>query len=383
MLKRIVIVILFLLTLNSLNAANIELNAYVYQDYTILNYIFTFDNETAQEISFEKPSTATIDYIVDQYGPIKYKIEGNNLVLQPERIDSNTIIVKLRAQELSKEISLTESFRSYQKFNFNIDNFIFKVTLKNDFGEIVNVFPNNNTITNNNRVEWEGGKNANSLYIINFKKDVIIDEEPVDRSLLYIIIIMISFILICTTILIVFYKKFVRSSNLNKKKEKEPISNEEVVDKNLEEKDNLEKDIEDINHQEVIVNKDSEKTVTKSDNLEKNIEDINHQEVIVNKDSEKAEINSKDNDIIKEIIEKHLTENEKSVVQIVRAHEGIQQNEILNYVPSLTKSNLSKIVSKLHAKRILNRIKVGKTNNIYLGDKLIKGEEPQQDNVKE
>ena len=71
-----------------------------------------------------------------------------------------------------------------------------------------------------------------------------------------------------------------------------------------------------------------------------------------------------------EITSKYLTENEKEIVEIVNTNEGISQNDILNFLPNLTKSNLSKIISKLNSKRILKRIRVGKINKIYLGDKL-------------
>src|SRR5690606_2024562 len=80
----------------------------------------------------------------------------------------------------------------------------------------------------------------------------------------------------------------------------------------------------------------------------------------------------------KEFIHKYLTENEQEVVSIVKEHPGIQQYDILNYLPSFTKSNLSKIISKLHAKKILNRIKVGKINKIYLGEKLELQEEKEE-----
>ena len=46
-----------------------------------------------------------------------------------------------------------------------------------------------------------------------------------------------------------------------------------------------------------------------------------------------------------------------------------------NFIKSIysTKVTLSKIISKLHSRKILSRIKVGKVNKIYLGDKIEKG----------
>ena len=405
MLKKIMIVILFLLTLNGLNATDVELNAYVYEDYTILNYIFTFENETSQEISFEKVFDASIDYIVDQYGPIKYSIENENLILQPQKVDNNTIIVKLRSQELSKQILSTESFRTYQKFNFDVDKFNFKVILKNNFGEVISVFPNNHTITNGNKIEWEVENDRNSLYIVNFKQEIINVEKEKDNTFLYVSIIMIAFILICIVILIVFYKNFIHSSNKKiiksdiKSEHKDKIKKIDNKDKNF--RTVIEKDIvadkhdiadisdnnEDNNYSnDVYVDNLSDKgdadIEQESQRVEKKINKIEKKEKVT-EDKAKEEVSNiaQESDVVKEIIEKYLTENEKNIVQIIKEHEGIQQNEILNYIPSLTKSNLSKIVSKLHAKRILNRIKVGKTNNIYLGEKLTGDDNLKKDSI--
>ena len=39
-------------------------------------------------------------------------------------------------------------------------------------------------------------------------------------------------------------------------------------------------------------------------------------------------------------------------MDVIRKNEGISQYDILNFLPSLTKSNLSKIISKLNSKKI-------------------------------
>ena len=96
-------------------------------------------------------------------------------------------------------------------------------------------------------------------------------------------------------------------------------------------------------------------------NIEKSTDDID--ETITEKTKTHDEL-------FNEFIEKHLTENEKEIARLIKEKEGITQYDILNHIPKLTKSNLSKIISKLDAKKILKRIKVGKVNNIYLGERL-------------
>ena len=68
--------------------------------------------------------------------------------------------------------------------------------------------------------------------------------------------------------------------------------------------------------------------------------------------------------------DKFLTDNEKKVVEAVLKKEGIQQIEILDSVRELSNSSLSKIIAKLHSKDILQRVRVGKINKIYLGGKV-------------
>ena len=75
-----------------------------------------------------------------------------------------------------------------------------------------------------------------------------------------------------------------------------------------------------------------------------------------------------------EQINKFLTENEKEVVGIIKENQGISQYDILNHLPHLTKSNLSKIISKLNSRKFLNRIRVGKVNKIHLGERLDESE---------
>ena len=85
----------------------------------------------------------------------------------------------------------------------------------------------------------------------------------------------------------------------------------------------------------------------------------------------KSNLNKKDEHLnYSEMKEKYLTENEKEVVEVIKKNIGISQLDILNFLPYLTKSNLSKIITKLDSKKFLHRVKVGKVTKIYLGEAL-------------
>jgi hypothetical protein len=101
---------------------------------------------------------------------------------------------------------------------------------------------------------------------------------------------------------------------------------------------------------------------------------------ILTEEGHDDKIDSKINEVeYREVMARFLTDNEKLVVSCIRENEGISQFDILNFLPKLTKSNLSKIISKLDNKKILKRIRVGKVNKIYLGSRF----EVKSDDVKE
>ena len=85
---------------------------------------------------------------------------------------------------------------------------------------------------------------------------------------------------------------------------------------------------------------------------------------------EKFEKKIKDKENFESVLNKYLTENEKQIANLIKKHEGITQLDILSFLPKITKSNLSKIISKLHQNKFLTRVRVGKENKIYLGEKL-------------
>ena len=120
-------------------------------------------------------------------------------------------------------------------------------------------------------------------------------------------------------------------------------------------------------------NDDSDKTTIES------IDSLTHEDLNNNHNNNRHKHNGNNsiNDVhskineeeYKEVMDRFLTDNEKLVVSCIRDNEGISQYDILNFLPKLTKSNLSKIISKLDNKKILKRIRVGKVNKIYLGNR--------------
>jgi large-conductance mechanosensitive channel len=308
-------------------ATTVDITANVYKDFTIFNYIFNFNQtDSIDKFSFEKPRDAQLNYIVDKYAQVQYTQAGDYYIIEPKETRNNTFIIKFKSNQISEELLKTDSIRTYFNFNIEIQELNFELILRDNFGEIINIYPQNYNIHPNNRITWQSTNvHEESLYIVNFKDaSKASQEKPISYLLIISYIIPIIILGIGVFILFRKYKKLEKKSKYHK------------------------------NNQEEI-------QPPKTNNI---------------KTEEEKEESTKN--IFEEIINKHLTENEKEVVMLVKEKEGISQYDILNFIPKLTKSNLSKIISKLHSKKILKRIKVGKVNHIYLGDKLNQGKQNQE-----
>jgi DNA-binding MarR family transcriptional regulator len=215
-------------------------------------------------------------------------------------------------------------------FNIPINNLKFTLNLLDNISKINDVFPRNYLIdSENKKIEWNLKNFTDySLFLVKFDEINNLTENNENNKSMFgilITILILSLIIIIIKLLIKYKKlelNFIKNKNIPKENEK---LEENVLNLNLSLKE------EDKN----------------------NIED--------NKiDFEKY---------LNEYAEKYLTENEKEVLFVIKNNEGILQNEILNYLPKLNKSTLSKIISKLETKKVLNKIKVGKVNKIFLGEK--------------
>jgi hypothetical protein len=332
MLRKIVLAFLLIFSINFVYSADVEVSAYVYSDSTIFNYILKFnENDTVNKFSVEKPKDAQLSYIVNENGPIEYDEAGDYYIFKPEAIEDDVFLLKYESKMLSEEIFVTDSFRTYINFNFPVDNLEFNLYLKDDFGEVIDLFPRDFDLKDNKYTWSLSNVSKESLFVINFKPEEVMPVVVKDNNSFnyYLVLgIMIPLLAFIVLIFFVYYK----NKNGLKNFKSDDVMDIEVENGDLE-------------------------------SVQKNL-NVGKKEVEI---KEEGDI---DQDSFDEFVSKHLTENEKEVVKLIKEYEGITQHDILNYLPKLTKSNLSKIISKLHSRKILNRIKVGKVNKIHLGDKL-------------
>lgn len=338
MLKRIFSFIILLLSINIIFAANVNLSINVGDNETIFNYVISFkDNENYDSFSLEKPSYSNMIYVKDDSNDSQlYSVAGDYFIFKSDKKLNQNYYIKFMTKTISKEINQNNRFKTYINFNFPVQNFDLKVNFSQKYNTVDEIFPREYSILKDGRFEWkQTNLEKDSLFLINFKDKIvstnnssnsqIVDDTTTAKLIdkYMILLIIISFIF-----LVVFLFGIKKIMNIVSEKNK-------VVK---------------------VISKD--KQVITENLLDNNVKE----EIKVS--------NEEINESFEDFIDKYLTENEKEVILVIVDNEGILQNEILNFIPSMKKSNLSKIITKLHSRRILDRIKVGKVNKIHIGSKL-------------
>ena len=326
------------LSISSIYGANINVNTTANLNKTYFTYLVNFSNSDSYSyFSIEKPRDSSIIKAINLNNnrSLFYSSAGDFYIFKTKSTSGNSYLIRFESKVPSNEIKKNNLFKIYLNFNFPVQNLTFFLHLNFNYGSIVDIFPRN-YLMNKKNIEWEiKNPKRDTLVMIDFsslKQGISSSEKnnynSIDKILNFIksLPVIISIILLIFFIIVFYsYKKMV-GSFANFKKEISKKQKSHIEGKNTEESNKEEKQ------------KDEEITEETFD----------------------------------EFLSKYLTENEIEVVLVVKDREGLIQNDILSEVKGLTKSNLSKIITKLDSKQILKRIRVGKVNKIYLGTKLEK-----------
>lgn len=339
---------LFLVLFSSfyiVNSANVEINVSVDVNDTYFDYTFNFlDTESFDKFSFEKPKNSImISAKDDKMKDIFYSSAGDFFIFNPESTSNHSFHIIFKTDSVSDVIAKNKVFKVYENFNIPVDNLQFYLNFDGNFGHIVDVFPRNYYSINDKSYYWNiSSVGKDNLFLINFKGFVPVEDNfktPVSYFENYFNIIL--FVIILIVIIVVYFFRKLLSDLIS--------LNLELIKKQNNSSNNSGNMVKNVNSNSF-----------KEDNIKENIEDNNNN----NLNEENLDFDS--------FIKKYLTENEIDVVLVVKDEQGITQNNILDYIDGMKKSNLSKIITKLHGKKILNRVKVGKVNKIYFGEKLNK-----------
>jgi len=353
MLKINIFIFSFLLLIIGGFGANVEINSNIGMNETIFNYYLDFTNSNNyNSFSFEKPKNSIIISAIDSNNnSLFYSSAGDFFIFKVNPNSMGKYYIKFKSKQVSEELDKNNVFKVYTNFNFPVENLTFKLNMDFSYGEIEDIFPRE-YIMQDQKIVWKlNNLGKDILFMVNFNYvnnsvgDVIVTKSSNtifnDSSLINIlnyfwsnpIILILTISILFIVVLIYIYRKTMRNL-LNFKRE--------------------------------VLKKELSKNILKS----KDIDDSSLMVDELNDDSNIVE--EVKMETFNEYVSKYLTENELDVVNIVKDNEGLIQNEILSNINGMTKSNLSKIITKLDSKKILKRIRVGKVNKIYLGEKLEK-----------
>jgi hypothetical protein len=342
----------------SASAATVDVSINFEDDTTYFSYIFNFDeNERYNSFSFEKPRDAILISALDDKNTfIRTSVAGDYFIIYPELTGNSSIIIDFESKTSYINVLENNIFSSYFTFNFDVVELmiLFDYSLLNK--TLLSVNPRDYTISERDNLDFLIRNLEGETFLqIEFISD---DIDGIGITTSYFekyFYIVLSLLLLIVIFAVFFLRGYLK--NIKNKQKNKPASSEVILDSS-----------------EGEVSESIDVTLTSgSHEKEQNSTDMKHAVSITQtKQDLKNEFD--------EYMAKYLTENEKEVVLIVKEFTGIPQNEILHHLPSLTKSNLSKIITKLHGKRVLSRIRVGKINKIYLGDTLKFSETPEDEN---
>lgn len=318
---------LFILSLHLITASSVELNIDVNENTSTFTYIFFFEEgEKLSSFSFEKPkSSFLISANSSVEEEISYVIAGDYFIFDPELTSNQTITIVFESN--SPLVSLVESnyFSTYLNFNFEVSSLDIIYSYPEYPLSIVEASPRNYELNSQGELRWKNVEVTKDLLVLVQYQEASGASKQGDSFEMDLLVFLLVLPVFFFMLLLYFVKKDSSKKEIKDLKQEQPPSQSPSAsqEKKLEEEAEFE-----------------------------NVEDISE-----SSDSKSLELSQV------------LTENELLVVSLVSEQEGIIQNDVLDYLPHLTKSNLSKIITKLHAKRFLKRVKVGKVNKIYLGEK--------------
>lgn len=333
------LIVSFFCGMSLVQAVDVTITSEIKENSVFFTYFFDFEEKDGlSSFAFEKPKNSRFISAASTNGEsMRPSVAGDFYIFEPEESTrGENLTVYFEAPSVYSTLQSTGTFSTYVTLNFEPESlkFIYK---SGPYGsrEIFEVYPRDYILLENNNIEWSiDTLNSDQLFLISYNQDAS-SSDISDNIFLILLLIPVLFFII----LLVFLKM-----TSGKDKDSNQDDKSKVYDDEIDEKSIPKQPEED---------KAKKQKKTKEDQIKSQVkEELSFEE------------------LFDDFIEKYLTENEQEVAKIIKDNEGIAQNDILDHLPTLTKSNLSKIISKLDGKKILSRIRVGKVNKIYLGDRL-------------
>lgn len=375
------ILILFLFSTYSLSFAdNLTITTSQKGDSLIFTYFYEFSNGAKESIlAVEKPKDAKIIKALDSFNnPIKVSEIGDFLRVELFKRDIDNFTLEFSTQELYYDIFDENELKFYVNSNIEFEYIKVNLALIREFNEVIELFPREykHNEEENTILIIQKGSLKDNLFEVKYEEDnqgisswlIVLFSAPILFFIMLFLFLKVSTKPVQKDKEITDYIKDNEDENTHKFDIKEEKSKEYLQPKTKK-------------HKKINDDESNNNLKTNHTDDELLIESLEENELIENtpikKELDNTSIKYKNEEIsqmsneIEEYIQKYLTENEQDVIRIIKKHEGIIQQEILDILPIITKSTLSKIITKLEGRRILERVRVGKINKLYLGEKLL------------
>ncbi|MFP4402451.1 MAG: helix-turn-helix transcriptional regulator [Candidatus Nanoarchaeia archaeon] len=390
---RMCIVVLFILFLNSFSYSQdiLEITGNYEQNVMNFNYTFIFDDGSPSSIiAIEKPKDSilinAIDSLGNEYEPL---VIGDFYRFEIEERDINRFEVIFTSASMYNDIFKNNELALYVNTNLDVDGVNVNLDVVKDFNDVNEIFPRNyeyNKSSNRIKISQSGILDDN-LFRITYSET----NSDLSFWLVILLFIPIAFFLILFAVLKV--KPYSRDKKLDeyisndnsdstnndsKSKQTIKVSSTNTSSMNSTDDGNNENDSFVYSYEDEKTSKDDIKESTKQLSLNTSQKENKNLESSVKRVEREDEINGNTtsshscikNEELEEYITKYFTENEQDVIRTIHNKEGIVQQEILDVLSIFTKSTLSKILTKLENRKMIERVRVGKINKLYIGEKL-------------
>lgn len=399
---------------NSFANTTLEVSTTNMGDTLYFSYEFNFSTSSPSSIiAIEKPEDSIFINAFDNEG-VEYEplVIGDFYRFELNNRDINSYTIQFTSAQTLKDIYELDEQTFYVNSNIDLDAIIVNFDVIRSFNEILNVYPRNYEVSENEtRITTiqEGSLNDN-LFRISY--------ESTDSMSIWIFVLLSIPILFFVILYISLKAKpYSKDKNLGEfigkdsENGKNDSNNKYSSNKaTLSTSSNSQEDIvysfgnEDGSENQELEERLNDKREDDKLNLAKNKKENNFEDSNLKQEKKPQNSNTNKKDVLninpeksssdnvvgsnelEEYIQKYFTENEQDVIRVISKDEGLMQQEILDNLPIFTKSTLSKILSKLEKKKMIERVRVGKVNKLFIGEelkKLIKNEKEEDNNTED
>ena len=371
--KSLSLILILILSLQAIYSDSLRVTTTAADNSLLFKYEFSFPEfSPSSVIAIEKPQDSIFIRATDNFNnSLEPLTIGDFYRFELPNRDITSFTIEFSSRQTFQDIFNRDEQIFYVNSNIKLEEIFVSFDPVRPFSQIIDIHPRNFEFNvEENRIDVvQSGALEDNLFRIRY-------ESSNDMSIATWIIVLLFIPIIFFVVLYISLK--VKPSRENKSLDE--YINPSQKEENLETPDNKNGKIittkpHKLEKTHIQINNDNQSSPV-HDEITYSIETDDKIPVPIDekiKEIEKYKSQTKpSNEDLEAYIQKYFTENEQDVIRTISKHEGIVQQEILDHLPIFTKSTLSKIISKLEGKKMIERVRVGKVNKLFLGEELKK-----------